>query len=110
VQAFTLDLLREEQAKQAKRYLEFLRVPSMSLGLYVLPKGGTDPQRPHQEDEVYLVLKGRALLRVGEEDVPAVPGALLYVPARAEHRFHAIEEDLEVLVLFAPAESSPSPQ
>ena len=25
---------------------------------------------------------------------------------RAEHRFHSIEEDLEVLVVFAPSEGS----
>ncbi|MCK7526822.1 MAG: cupin domain-containing protein [Ignavibacteriales bacterium] len=31
----------------------------MSMGLYVLPTGGGDPQSPHTEDEVYYVVSGR---------------------------------------------------
>jgi mannose-6-phosphate isomerase-like protein (cupin superfamily) len=42
---------------------------------------------------------------VGEEDVAVSAGSLVYVAARVPHRFHAIDEDLTVLVLFAPAES-----
>lgn len=89
-----------------KRYEEFLHVPSMSLGLYRLKAGEADPQRPHGEDEAYLVLRGRARFRAGDEDVAVAAGDVLFVPAREEHRFHAIEEDLELLVLFAPAEGT----
>ena len=48
-----------EQAHSDKLYLEFLRVPALSMGLYALPAGSTDPQEPHQEDEVYYVVSGR---------------------------------------------------
>ena len=87
-------------------YLEFLRVPSLSVGLYVLPAGATDPQRPHTEDEVYHVVGGRASIRVGAEDRAVEAGTVVFVEARVEHRFHSIEEDLTVLVFFAPAEGS----
>jgi len=86
-------------------YHEFLRVPSLSAGVYVLPAGGEDPQRPHAEDEVYLVLLGRGQLRVGADDHPVGPGTIAYVPATAPHRFHSITEELQVLVCFAPAET-----
>jgi len=33
-----------ERAQAGKLYREFLRVPAMSAGLYVLPAGGNDPQ------------------------------------------------------------------
>src|SRR5690348_8152053 len=49
---FTLDRLSREQQEIAKPYLEFLRVPAMSAGIYALPKGGEDLQSPHQEDEI----------------------------------------------------------
>ena len=49
--------LEEQQAKTGKAYLEFLRAPAMSAGLYVLPAGGTDGQSPHQEDEMYYVVR-----------------------------------------------------
>ena len=58
------------------------------------------------EEEVYLVLEGRGRFRMGDEDVSVTPGHLLTVPARVEHRFHSIEEDLLLLVFFAPAEGS----
>lgn len=102
--AFELSRVAEERARLGKLYVEFLRVPSLSAGLYVLAAGSEDPQRPHAEDEVYHVVRGRATIRVADEDRPVGPGSVIYVAAGVPHRFHAIEEDLEILVVFAPAE------
>lgn len=101
--AFTLEQLRKARDKS---YLEFLRVPSMSMGLYVLEAGATDPQNPHTEDEVYVVTGGKAKLRVTSEVYEVKAGSIIYVDANAEHKFFDIEERLEVLVFFAPAEYS----
>ena len=87
-------------------YLECLRVPAMSAGVYTLPAGALDTQSPHRQDEVYYVVRGRARLRAGAEDRPVAPGALIFVAAGVEHRFYDIEEELCLLVLFAPAESA----
>ena len=105
MQTFATAELFAERGRLQKPYLEFHRVPSMSLGIYSLPAGGTDPQRPHKEDEVYYVLKGRGSIRVGEEDRAVEPGDIIFVAARDEHGFHSITEDLSLLVFFAPAES-----
>ncbi|MCI0632944.1 MAG: dimethylsulfonioproprionate lyase family protein [Actinobacteria bacterium] len=94
-----------ERARSGDLYVEFLRVPDLSAGLYVLAAGADDPQSPHQEDEVYAVLSGRGAIRVGDGDRPVGPGSIVYVPAHAEHHFHSIEEELELLVFFAPAET-----
>ena len=91
---------------ETERWQELLRVPAMSAGLYVLPAGGVDTQQPHGEDEVYVVLAGAATLEVEGERHAAVPGALLFVAAGADHRFVEITEDLRVLVVFAPAETA----
>ncbi len=88
-----------------QRYLEFLRVNSMSAGLYVLPAGSEDQQLPHREDELYVVLEGRARFRAGAEDRALMGGEILFVAASVQHRFHHIERDLKVLVVFAPPES-----
>ena len=103
-----LDLgrLAEEHRRSTRRYLEALRSAALSVGLYRLPAGAGDDQRPHGEEEVYLVLEGRGRFRMGDEDVSVAPGHLLTVSARVEHRFHSIEEDLLLLVFFAPAEGS----
>ena len=102
--AFELEQVAEERAKLGKLYVEFLRQPSISAGLYVLAAGSEDPQQPHTEDEVYYVVRGRATIRVAEEDRPVGPGSVIYVAAGVPHRFHTIEQDLEILVIFAPAQ------
>jgi mannose-6-phosphate isomerase-like protein (cupin superfamily) len=104
--AYELSELLQRQADSGKLYHEFIRVPSLSVGMYHLPVGGTDPQQPHTEDEVYYVVSGRAIIRVGDEDRPVSAGSVIFVAAEVEHRFHTISEDLVVLVFFAPAEYS----
>jgi quercetin dioxygenase-like cupin family protein len=94
-----------QRVQSGKLYREFLRVPAMSAGLYVLAAGSTDPQRPHHEDEMYYVVRGRGRFKAGEEDREVSGGSVIYVPAEVEHRFYDIAEELAVLVFFAPAES-----
>ena len=100
-----LPAVSAERAQSGKLYLEFLRVPALSAGVYVLPAGGTDPQKPHKEDEVYYVVRGSAMMRVGSEEQKIKAGSVIFVAAKVEHRFFDIREELEVLVFFAPAES-----
>lgn len=102
---FTTTELEQRRTAQQKLYLEFLRVPSMSAGLYVLTPGVEDRQSPHHEDEIYYVIRGRARFRAADEDMDVSAGSLLFVASEVEHRFYNISEELTVLVFFAPAES-----
>lgn len=102
--AFELAHLIDQQEQSNQEYLEFLRVPSLSAGLYTLSAGALDMQEPHTEDEVYYVISGRGSIQVGSESRPVEAGTLIFVKANVEHRFHTITEDLRVLVIFAPAE------
>jgi quercetin dioxygenase-like cupin family protein len=97
--------INQQRAQSGKLYREFLRIPAMSAGLYVLPKGATDPQRPHHEDEMYYVVRGRGRFTAAGEDREVSAGSVLFVAAEVEHYFHDITEELAVLVFFAPAES-----
>jgi mannose-6-phosphate isomerase-like protein (cupin superfamily) len=85
---------------------EVLRSDLLSVGLYTLAAGATDGQSPHNEDEVYYTVRGRATLRVGAEDHRVEPGTLLFVPALAPHHFHSISEELILVVFWAPPEKS----
>ena len=106
MQAFEFAQLISQRAASNKLYLEFLKVPDLSLGLYILPAGGVDPQLPHTEDEVYYAVSGKAQIRVADEDRAVQAGSIVYVAKNVEHGFHSIEEELTVLVFFAPAEYS----
>lgn len=103
--AWSLDDLRSAREADGRLYHEFLRAESMSAGYYRLPADGVDPQSPHREDEVYVVLQGRAWITVGDDERHVGPGDTVFVAATVPHRFHDIAEDLEVIVLFAPPES-----
>jgi quercetin dioxygenase-like cupin family protein len=94
-----------QRSESGKLYREFLRVPAMSAGLYGLPVGAADLQRPHQQDEMYYVIRGRARFRADQQDQEVRAGSVLFVAAEVEHHFYDIVEELAVLVLFAPAES-----
>jgi mannose-6-phosphate isomerase-like protein (cupin superfamily) len=98
-----------QRVEDGKLYREFLRVDSMSAGLYVLSVGATDLQRPHHEDEIYYVIRGHARFvadgRGGKEDREVSAGSVIFVAAEVEHRFSDVTEELAVLVCFAPAET-----
>jgi mannose-6-phosphate isomerase-like protein (cupin superfamily) len=104
MKVFRLDDLDAERAANEGAYLRFLKERTMSAGLYALRAGESDPQQPHGQDEIYLVVSGRASLTVGEETTSVARGSVVFVPAGTPHRFHHISEDLRVMVVFSPPE------
>jgi mannose-6-phosphate isomerase-like protein (cupin superfamily) len=106
--AWELDELESARTASGRLYHEFISVPDLSGGLYVLEAGATDPQSPHTEDELYVVMSGRASVRVGGEVRPVRSGSVVFVGAGVDHRFLDIEERLVLLVMFGPAEDSRS--
>src|SRR3954469_22296003 len=104
--AFELADLVAERAASGRPYLEFLTVPDLSVGLYVLKAGQPDLQQPHTEDEGYYVVEGRGRSTVGDEVRDGRPGSVVFVGTAVPHRFHDITEDLTLFVAFGPAEGS----
>jgi mannose-6-phosphate isomerase-like protein (cupin superfamily) len=97
--------LQHLQTRENTAYLEFLRVTSMSAGMYVLAAGSIDEQSPHKQDELYCVIDGSARMKAGSDELLVGRGSLVFVAAGVEHRFYDIESELRVLVFFAPAET-----
>ena len=91
--------------RSAHGFREAFRARRLSLTVAVWPAGGEDHQRPHAEDEVYLVLRGRGRIAAGDADFAVRPGSAVYVAAGVDHRFHSIEEDLETVVFWSPPRS-----
>jgi mannose-6-phosphate isomerase-like protein (cupin superfamily) len=102
---FDLKELKKKVAGSEPRILEFLRGENLSCAIYRLPAGSKDMQAPHLEDEIYVVLDGRARLRVDEEERDVGAGMVLFVGATTDHSFFDIEEDLTLLAIFGPSDA-----
>ncbi len=85
-------------------YVEHHRTPDLSVGTYTIAAGGRDPQSPHTEDEVYVVVTGSATLWTPDAELGAEPGDVLVVRAGVEHRFVDVRPGFRVVVAFGPAE------
>ncbi|HEY7099199.1 MAG TPA: cupin domain-containing protein [Terriglobales bacterium] len=102
---YVISELEAKREEGGRLYLEFLRIPAMTAGVYALQVGQQDPQKPHKEDEMYFIVRGRARMRAPNEDREVSAGSVIFVAANVEHRFYDVVEELVVLVFFAPAES-----
>lgn len=71
---------------------------SMSVELYA--PVGTDPQTPHEQDELYFIHSGRGEISIGGERHPFAPGTAFFVPAGVEHRFEDFTPDFSAWVVF----------
>jgi mannose-6-phosphate isomerase-like protein (cupin superfamily) len=106
MEAHELADIAARRAASGRPYLEFLTVPDLSIGLYVLAPGEPDLQQPHTEDEVYYVVSGSGRITVGDEVRDIRTGSVVFVAATVPHRFHDITEQLNLFVAFGPAEGS----
>ena len=96
--AITLDAARVAPVPEGARSVELMKHGTMRL-LYYAPRGA-DPQKPHQQDEVYVVAGGTGTFLCGARRAGFVPGDVLFAPAGSEHRFENFSEDFAVWVIF----------
>jgi mannose-6-phosphate isomerase-like protein (cupin superfamily) len=107
-QIFQLGDLLAKVERSGVSLKEFLRTPSLSCSIYHLPVGSKDMSSAHEEDELYLVLEGKAHLRIGDSEHHVERGTLMYVQAACDHAFFDIQEDLTVLAFFGAPVSMPA--
>ena len=103
---FDMQQIVEGHIANGELYHEFFKAKRLSVGLYVLKAGVTDPQTPHTEDEIYYIVSGKGTVEIDGEHREVGPGAVIYVEEHVDHRFHTITEDLSVIVVFAPPRHS----
>ena len=89
------------------RYRSLLEHRTLEVEVYA--PVGTDPQQPHDRDELYVIISGSGRFRRGGETVDFAPGDLLFVPAHEEHRFEDFDEGFATWVIFA-GEPVPGPE
>jgi mannose-6-phosphate isomerase-like protein (cupin superfamily) len=71
-----------------------------SMSLVLFEPQGEDRQTTHDQDELYVVVAGCGVLRVGEQRFPFLTGDVLFVPAMTFHRFEEHADGLAVWAIF----------
>jgi mannose-6-phosphate isomerase-like protein (cupin superfamily) len=94
--------LTQAHQETGRLYYEFIESSHISAGIYILPAGCSDPQEPHEEDELYYVISGKGKFMYDGADFDVESGSVLFVPRRCDHHFHHIEQELVLLVVFGP--------
>ena len=80
------------------RFAEVFRHGTLSVEWYA--PVGHDPQQPHEQDELYVVVSGSGLFLNGAATQPFGPGDVLFVAAGVEHRFLNFTDDFGTWVIF----------
>ena len=101
---FSTDRLRVQMEESGQAWLQFLSVPTLRAGIYSLAAGATDEQKPHDKDELYYVLEGKAGISIDDKKWTVRKGDVIFVPAQAQHQFQNITEDIHLLVFFSEAD------
>ncbi len=92
---------------QGERFAELFKRGTLSVELYA-PRG-SDPQQPHRQDEVYVVVQGSGTFLNGGRRDRFGPGDVLFVPAGVVHQFEKFTDDLVVWVVFYGPEGGEQP-
>ena len=85
-----------------------------TLKLYFYEPRGEDRQPVHEQDEVYVVIRGFGDFAVGESEDRLQrqafgPGDAIFVPAGAVHRFENFTDDFETWVIMYGPEGGERP-
>lgn len=85
-------------ADAPRRFAIADRHGTMLLGLYA-PQGH-DPQTPHEQDELYIVATGTAVIVKGTERQACAANDVIFVEAGITHRFEEMSDDFSAWVVF----------
>ena len=102
------DAMARLPGPKGERFATMLEHGTLDIEIYA-PRG-TDPQKPHTRDEVYVVLGGSGAFFNGGKIERFGPGDVIFVPAHVEHRFERFTEDLVVWVIFYGPEGGEAAQ
>jgi len=97
-------------AEPLKRSLKVILSPvlqnglkEIACGLTILPPSGRSDEADHIEGEMFYVISGRGIIRVGKEEAELVPGTAVWVPSNIFHcLINNSDTTLKILWVLCP--------
>ncbi len=95
-----------DEIKKSETYFHtFLNRKNIAAGILVLEPGDEDTQSPHDDDEVYYVLRGDGYLKINDKDYEVSEGKAFYVQKQIPHKFFGNKKELIALYFFSGPDS-----
>ncbi len=95
-----------DEIKNSDGYFEtFLNRQNIAAGVLVLEPGQEDTQGPHDDDEVYYIIRGDGYLKIHDKDYEVSEGKAYYVQKNIPHKFFGNKKELAVLYFFSGPDS-----
>ena len=79
-------------------FLDVFNHGTLSVEIYKPEK--EDLQKPHEKDEIYVIISGSGIFFNDGEETTFNAGDFLFVKAGAEHRFKNFSDDFATWVFF----------
>ncbi len=98
--AFDTNEYVEKITKSDTYFHTFLNKENIAAGILRLGPGDKDTQEPHENDEVYYVVKGDGFLQIHGKDYPISEGMSYFVARKIPHKFHGNKKELVVMYFF----------
>lgn len=85
-------------AKAGGEFITLFRHGTLEVEIY--RPAGSDRQKPHRRDELYVVISGTGTFLHGAKRTPFSAGDVLFAEAGSEHRFIDFTADFATWVFF----------
>ncbi|MGB6592676.1 MAG: cupin domain-containing protein [Candidatus Nitrosopolaris sp.] len=93
---YELNNLLSELEDRGRYYIDFINTRGIQAGIIRLHAGENDIQGPHSVHEVYYVIDGSGFIKLNGKDYEIKQGSSIFVPAKADHKFHGNKQDLVI--------------
>jgi mannose-6-phosphate isomerase-like protein (cupin superfamily) len=97
---FELNNLLSELNDQGGYFVDFISTKGIQAGIIRLHPGENDTQGSHSVDEAYYVIEGNGFIKLNGIDHEIRQGTSIFVPAKADHKFHGNKQDLVIFYAF----------
>lgn len=101
----TGELIRELRDEDFQ-FAEVLDRESVAIEIGRYPTASA--KNPHTEDEIYYIISGSGMIRVGDETYDVEAGDVVFVDQGREHDFFNIAEEIVALTIFVGSENPSS--
>ncbi len=101
----TEELIRE-LSDEDHQFAEVIEKESVTVEIGRYPASA--PKNPHTEDEIYYIISGSGMIRVGDETYDVTTGDVVFVESGLEHDFFNIEEEITALTIFVGSDDPSS--